>query len=265
MQNHKDNQLINDENAVINVSIMSVIGDRDEQQDCFGYLLKVNEGIVVVCDGMGGHEGGQIASSISTESFISDYENCTNDYDPEQQLILSAKTCDKKISELKHTNGEKMNAGSTCVGVIIRGKMLYWCSVGDSRAYLLRGDEFVQLTQDHNYGTVLNEKKRAGIITEEQFEKEWERREALISYLGIGNLSLIDYNNTPFQLEKDDKIVIMSDGLYKLVDDIDIHHIVDNFTNSSEALRALDMKANRCAKNKRVNRDNMTVAIITIR
>ena len=82
MQNHKDNQLINDENAVINVSIMSVIGDRDEQQDCFGYLLKVNEGIVVVCDGMGGHEGGQIASSISTESFISDYENCTNDYDP---------------------------------------------------------------------------------------------------------------------------------------------------------------------------------------
>lgn len=265
MQNYKDNQLVNDENSVISASIISVIGDREEQQDSFGYSMKVNEGIIVVCDGMGGHEGGQLASNLSTELFISEYTNSTNESDVCQMMLTSARASDVKISELKNSNGEKLNAGSTCVAVVIKEKNLYWCSVGDSRAYLLRGDEFVQLTQDHNYETVLCEKKRAGLIDDEQYEKESQRGEALISYLGIGNLTLIDYNDAPLELESGDKIVIMSDGLYKLVPQNDICSIVQNFTNSSEALRALDMKAGRFAKNKRVHRDNMTVAIITIK
>ena len=63
MQNYKDNQLVNDQNAVLDVSILSVIGDREEQQDSFGYSLKVNEGIVIVCDGMGGLAKGEVASA----------------------------------------------------------------------------------------------------------------------------------------------------------------------------------------------------------
>jgi len=265
MQNYKNNQLVNDENAVISVSALSVIGDRDEQQDSFGYSLKVNEGIVVVCDGMGGHNGGQIASNLSTQLFISEYDKTDEKTDICQQLLTIARETDCRISDLKDPGGDKLNAGSTCVAVVIREKRLYWCSVGDSRAYLLRGEEFVQLTQDHNYTTVLDEKRRAGLISEDQYNNESQRGEALISYLGIGNLSLIDYNNMPLELESKDKIVIMSDGLYKLVPQTDICSIVQNFTNSSEALQALDAKAKRFAKSKSVYRDNMTVAIITIR
>lgn len=265
MQNYKDNQLVSDENSVLSLSVISVIGDRDDQQDSFGFSLKNDEGIVVVCDGMGGHEGGRIASNIAITRFIDDYDDSYPSNIPDQVLISSAKASDLKVSSLKNINGEPLNAGSTCVALIIKGKKLYWCSVGDSRAYLLRNDEFVQLTQDQNYKTVLDEKLHAGIISEDEYKAEEKRGEALISYLGIGNLSLIDYSESPLLLESGDKIIISSDGLYKLVSDEEIQRVVDNFRKSEEALNALDMKAKKAAKQREKSRDNMTVAIISIK
>lgn len=265
MQNYKNNQLVNDGNAIMDISVLSVIGDREDQQDSFGYSLKNNEGLVVVCDGMGGHEGGKIASCLSTEKFISDYDSSYPSENITLQLIESAKKSDGRIHALKNKDGEPLNAGSTCVAIVIREDKLFWCSVGDSRAYLLRGEEFVQLTKDQNYGTVLNEKLHAGVIGEEEYQQEEKRAEALISYIGIGNLSLIDYNNSPLSLNSGDKIIIMSDGLYKVVRDDEIQRVIENFRNCSEALQALEMKAKKAARIDGISRDNMTVAIISIK
>ena len=265
MQNYKDNQLVNNENSIMTLSAISVIGDRDSQQDSFGYSLKSNEGIVVVCDGMGGHKGGKAASSIAVEKFVSDYEANVSAEDPWQALIRTAKESDAVISGLRDDSGRVLNAGSTCVAIIVKNDKLFWCSVGDSRAYLLRGEEFVQLTQDQNYGTVLNEQLKSGIIDRERYERESVHSEALISYLGMGNLSLIDYNNTPLKLESKDKIVIMSDGLYKQVPLEDIRRVIVNFKDSGEALRALDTKTEKAARRKEKSRDNMTVAIISVK
>ena len=265
MQNYKNNQLVNDGNAIMDISVLSVIGDREDQQDSFGYSLKNNEGIVVVCDGMGGHEGGKIASCISTEKFISDYDASYPSENITLQLIESAKKSDGRIFALKNKDGEPLNAGSTCVATVIREDKLFWCSVGDSRAYLLRGEEFVQLTKDQNYGTVLNEKLRAGIIGKEEYKQEEKRAEALISYIGIGNLSLIDYNSFPLSLKTGDKIIIMSDGLYKIVQENEIQRVIENFHNCSEALQALEMKARKAARSNGISRDNITVAIISIK
>ena len=122
----------------------------------------------------------------------------------------------------------------------------------------------VQLTQDHNYHTVLVEKLKAGLLNDREFMEEDVRGEALISFLGIGNLALIDYSESPLELQKDDKIIIMSDGLYKLVTDSEIARILDNFSNIKEAIWALEMKARKSARNNAVSRDNMTVAIIKV-
>lgn len=264
MQNYKNDQLVKDENQMMDVAILTTIGNREEQQDMFGYHLMNNECIVVICDGMGGHKGGKLASSISVEQFLRDYRNHYPAQDPISLLMSSAKSSDAAISELRNDSGEKLNAGSTCVSVIIREKQLYWCSVGDSRAYLLRGEEFVQLTQDQNYKTVLGERLRTGEITDAEYRLEMGRGEALISYLGIGELSLIDYNSTPLSLESGDKIILMTDGLYKTVPETEIQQILENFRNSAEALQALDKLASKTAKAKRFSRDNLTAAIITI-
>lgn len=264
MRTYKESQIISEENAIMSISILSVLGDRKDQQDSFAQLCKLNEGLVVVCDGMGGHEGGQIASELASELFINKYSEKFPISSPCDLLVNTVKECDNSIKKLTNSDGTMMNAGSTCVALFIREKKLYWCSVGDSRAYLLRGEEFVQLTKDQNYSVVIKERFNAGLIDEKTYEEESKHGEALISYLGIGNLSLIDYNAVPFSLKSGDKLVIMSDGLYKLVAEEEIHRITDNFTNNSEALLALEMKAKSSAKKKSVIRDNMTVAIINI-
>ena len=105
---------------------------------------------------------------------------------------------------------------------------------------------------------------RTGEITDAEYRLEMGRGEALISYLGIGELSLIDYNSTPLSLESGDKIILMTDGLYKTVPETEIQQILENFRNSAEALQALDKLASKTAKAKRFSRDNLTAAIITI-
>lgn len=258
-------QLIEDSNSAFQIAALSVIGDRAEQQDSFSYVLKQDEGMVVVCDGMGGHEGGQIASKTAVQTFVSRYEENEQIEKQTEVLIDTAKNADALVSQLKNEQGNLLKAGSTLVSIIINKKKLVWCSVGDSRAYLIRGGEMVQLTLDHNYHTVLIERMNAGLISEEEFMAEDVRGEALISFLGIGNLALIDYSETPLELQKDDKIIIMSDGLYKLVSDSEIARILDNFNNISEALWALETKAKKNAKNTAVSRDNMTVALIKVK
>ena len=128
MQSHKNNYKLHDENAVFELAVLSVIGNREEQQDSAGYQLKKNEGVVVVCDGMGGHEGGQIASTLATETMLTSYSDEYPLDDPHSWLVDMAYDTDKRIAELHNPQGNMMKAGSTIVSVFIRDHSLYWLS-----------------------------------------------------------------------------------------------------------------------------------------
>lgn len=265
MINNKNLRLIKDENDIFNLAAVSYIGDREDQQDSFGYSLKQDQGLVVVADGMGGLESGKIASEIAVENFINYYNENFFSEEKIELLIEAAKKADEKVFGIKNKLGNHIKSGSTVVSIIINRKSLIWCSVGDSRAYLFRGGELVQITQDHNYHTVLLEKINAGILSATEYEKEKTQGEALISFLGIGNLSLIDFSESPIGLIKDDKIILMSDGLYKIVTDSEIARILENFNNVEEAIQALEMKARKNVNSSGKFRDNMTVALIKIK
>ena len=189
---HSDQQLIKDENSAFQMTALSAIGDREDQQDSSGYILKQDEGLILVCDGMGGHEGGKLASGLAVQTFLSQYSENFVISNQTDFMIDIAKKTDLAIAQLKNEQVDLLKAGSTLVAILINRRKLMWCSVGDSRAYLIRDGEMVQLTQDHNYHTVLVEKLNAGLIGESEFTQENVRGEALISFLGIGNLSLID-------------------------------------------------------------------------
>lgn len=263
---YQDNNLqISDECAAFELAAFTTIGDRKNQQDCFGYYLNNNNGIAVLCDGMGGHNEGAFASSTAAECFISRFAG-RNENEPEitfmQKVIREANDI---VCKAEDESGNLLNAGTTAVSVIISGKKLYWCSAGDSRAYLYRKSEFVQFTQDHNYRTVLDENRRTGIISEKEYIQEYPMADSLISYVGIDNLELVDYNDTPLNLEADDKIIIMSDGLYKLVSDKELCTLLENFGNISDALNVIEARTRSNAKETRALRDNMTVIIIKIK
>lgn len=263
--NKNDNQIIHDGNLTLELAMLSTIGNRPEQQDSLGYILKKEQGIVVICDGMGGHEGGQLASTMAKNIFLDVFQQESAYINPVNNMMECAIRADEEVGRLADGEGKLLHAGSTLVAICIKDEELYWCSVGDSRAYLYRDGEFVQFTQDQNYRTVLDEQLTAGLITREEYQNEKERGEALISYIGIGNLSLIDYSLSAIKLKKDDKIVVMSDGLYKLVKNEEIARIVENFSNINEAIQALEVKAKRNAQKNSISRDNMTIGLIRIK
>lgn len=264
MKLQSENQTITESNELFELAAMMVLGDRTEQQDCIGWSLETNGGMVVLCDGMGGHQGGSRASAAAVDCFLSAYTQISG-VQPSPLLAKATMEANKTVCNLKDPDGLPLKAGSTLAAVILRDGELFWSSVGDSRVYLARGDAFVQITQDQNYRTVLDEQLRSGAITAEEYNRNLPRAEALISYLGIGDLRLVDHNSVPLGLCQGDKLILMSDGLYKLLPDEVIFRILENFSSPRDALHALEMKVRSKAKNSAVLRDNMTVALIKLK
>lgn len=255
----------NDENSFFEFALFSTIGDRGEQQDSSGFELKMEEGLLVLCDGMGGHEGGKQASSLAVGELLKAYQYNYPSEKIEHILKEAVVEADTKISNFVRESGERMMAGTTLVAAHIKERALCWLSVGDSRIYLQREDELEQITVDHNYELLLAEKRMAGEITPAQYESEMERGEALISFLGIGGIPRMDISQPALQLRSKDKILLTTDGLYKLLSSEEINRIIANFTNIEEAVQALELKARRIAKEKGISRDNMTVALIKMK
>lgn len=259
-----DDYLYSTETDYIELSAISVLGNRTEQQDSFGYLTDKNKGVFVLCDGMGGYEGGRNISILAVEKMLEKYSNMNED-DYAVSLNNATKQINYEILEIKKMNNNLSKAGSTIISIVIDGKHLYWSAMGDSRVYIMRNNEFVQVTQDQNYMTVLNEKLRQNLISHDEYQKESSRGDILISYLGASESCLIDYNNVPFELKSDDVIVMMSDGLYKLVGNDEMKGILNHFEKNSDALLAFNERAEVYATKNGIKRDNMTVAIIKIK
>lgn len=265
MQSYKDNHLIVDKCPVFELAVLSVLGDREQQEDSFGYYMADLEGIVTVCDGMGGHEGGKLASSIAVRQMLLSYQQSIAQLESSKFLLDALQTANKQIASLQFPDGTPMHAGSTIVSVVVKEKSLYWVSIGDSRIYLYRNGEFIQITIDHVYRLVLDEQLKNGEIDNETYSNEISKGGALISYLGVEKLNIIDYNTEPFRLLKGDKILLTSDGLYKSLSEEEIKRIVDNFSNIKEAVQALGAKAERNAKGRMISRDNTTIALIQVK
>lgn len=262
----------------------SIIGDRMVQQDAFNYIQKKmplisvagNENgeenattsvmqdvvLAVVCDGMGGMEGGEFASRKAIETIFRMFENnpplAESDIPDWFQTVC--RMADQNVCSLTGRDGESLMAGTTVVAVMIIENRLYWVSVGDSRIYFMDGNELHTITRMHNYFMKIEEMLRDGSMTVEESETEKARGEALISYLGIGELPIIDTNRTPIMLRPGQAIILCSDGLYKSLDDSQVRALLDESGESPKlASMRLCNTAYRLATGKQ---DNTTTIVI---
>lgn len=260
MQGYLDNEQQHAENSILKLSAITVLGDRTDQQDSFGFHMRAEEGLAVVCDGMGGMENGRLASETAVSTLLKVYEASEHPNNPASFLYPCADLANEAVRRV--TAGR---AGTTLVSALIRRGELYWLSVGDSRGYLYRQGALVQFTQDHNYRTVLQEQKAVGRITEEEYLRRMDRAEALVSYLGMEHFALLDCSTEPLPLIRGDRVLLMTDGLYKLADHEEILRIIDNFSNTEEALQALELRVRNNAARTGASRDNMTAILIEIK
>lgn len=244
------------------IAVSSIIGTRKYQQDA----VRVPEGeydekhfICVLSDGMGGLQGGEIASQITVDTFYRDfYENpAIDNYSAFLQSEIDKADC--LVSELQNEDGSPMDAGATLLAVIIDASNLYWASVGDSRIYILRGDSILQINEEHNYAYTLRRQVEAGTISLEEAEQD-ASKDALISYIGMGGVSLIDINEIPFPLEDNDILLLCSDGLFRVLNDEAIQLIIQEFFYNIPL--AAQMLTTCAMENSAGPQDNTTVVVI---
>lgn len=248
----------------VSVGSSSVIGKRNSQQDAVkadsDYVYaEEGKGIAILCDGMGGLSGGEKASNLCAEMVHKMFHEKKESTSIAQFYAAAITKADEAVAALCDANGNPMRAGTTMVSVVIDNGDLHWASVGDSRIYIQRGVEMVQLTQDHNYLMLLNQKVKNGQLSQEEADSN-PKKEALISYIGINGVQYVSRNATPLKLVKGDHIILCSDGLYRSVTEEELKQIMLCFRGDMEsAAEALTQLA--LSKGKR-HQDNTSVIVL---
>lgn len=236
----------------------SIIGTRDEQQDFACLRLDDKKVFAVVCDGMGGHQNGGLASFTASETLLELYER-KDPLEPYSVFFQNVvHVLDENVYGLKNDRGKKLGAGTTLVAAAVEGDELTWLSVGDSRLYILRKNECVQVTRDHNYLLELERLKQEKKITESKYEKELSKGESLISFVGMGGISIHDINLKPFVLSPQDTLLLSTDGLHGTLTKDEILLCL-NQSDAQEAARELLDKV-ESKENK--YQDNTTFIVI---
>lgn len=242
-------------------AVRSVIGDRDEQQDSVAVLAEEGSLLAVVCDGMGGLAGGALASSMAASTLVEIFKKRNVSEKVSDTYCYSVDVLDERISSLVDDEGERLNAGSTVVSVFVDGSDLNWMSVGDSRLYLLRGDDIVQATRDHNYFLRLNDMRQT--IGEEfkPTDGELAKGNALISFIGMGGIEIMDISMNPISLLPGDFALLTSDGLFKVLSDAEIKSIITEAVDVETAAdRLLCTVEETCSEDK----DNISFILINV-
>ncbi|MBO4997994.1 MAG: serine/threonine-protein phosphatase [Lachnospira sp.] len=242
------------------LGVSSLIGTRPDQQDSvYGEVLP-DSTVAILCDGMGGLQSGALASQSAIQTFAEDYEKRDTTMKVPFFLRQEAIEMDTVVHELMDEENQSINAGTTVVAVVMQGDELYWLSVGDSRIYIIRGKEIMAVNRDHNYRLRLDTALENGSITEEIYRQEEYKAEALISFLGIGNVSLMDINLEPFTLKRGDIILLCSDGLYRTMPDDVMRQICLEYLPNAQ--KAADMLTETAVLSSLENQDNTSVVVI---
>ena len=200
------------------------LGARREQQDAFGFstlddrAFTAHGGVLAaLADGMGGMALGREAAHYAITVLLRNYAAKDPATPPEVALHLAFDAANDIVNQLAHSidlcDGD---VGATLIAVVVHDHRLYWAAVGDSRLYLYRRDELAQLNLDHTHARTLWRQVAAGELSREALCNDREG-EALTSYLGFAEIPELDYNRQPLPLEPGDRLLLCSDGLYRIL------------------------------------------------
>ncbi len=199
---------------------------RSSNQDALRYGSLDNGGVfAVVCDGMGGANGGNIASNIAVdiiaERIVDGYANGAA---PRPDLLLASAmaAANIEIFDRARSAPQYEGMGTTVVAVIVFGKDAYISHVGDSRIYLYRDNTLQQITRDHS---VVQEMIESGQLTEEQ-ARSHPRKHFITRALGVSAMEEGEFDE--LELESNDKLLLCTDGLTNMVDDTALAELLGN-------------------------------------
>jgi PPM family protein phosphatase len=184
------------------------VGRRPNNEDA--YCQRPDLGLFAVADGLGGHEGGEVASKLVLQTMADFLASQAPEQPAELERLIGQAVRQAHHAVLSRQSGSLSMMASTITSVILRNGDAVVCNLGDSRTFLVRGGEVRRLTKDH---TVLAEMEEAGLDVSNPFAAM--HRNSLTGAVGME--ASVDPECSRVSLQPGDVLVLASDGLYEPV------------------------------------------------
>ncbi|QER67357.1 Stp1/IreP family PP2C-type Ser/Thr phosphatase [Paucilactobacillus nenjiangensis] len=226
---------------------------REDNQDYVGtFTNDAGLTLAIIADGIGGHQGGDVASTMAVTHMGHNFEE-TNVQAPIEayqwlatQVRNENQTIIEKANKYKGLNG----MGTTLVAAILFEDKMVLGNIGDSRGYLLRNGEFNQLTEDHS---LVNELVKKGVMTAEEAQTN-PKKNIITRTIGISKEA--DTDISIYRLDKHDQLLLCTDGLSNMVSDDEIAAVLSSDFDIKAKCQELIAQANQAG-----GPDNITVLI----
>ncbi len=238
---------------------------RTHNEDRF--LVQPDDALFVVCDGMGGHASGEVASQLAVDQISGFFESSRNNPDitwpykgdrrlseAENRLVVGIKWANYMVFEKASSALQFKGMGTTCVSALFEDGACVIAHVGDSRCYRIRDGRIEQLTEDHS---LLNDYKRLAHLTPDEI-KNFPHKNIITRALGMKASVAVDVKREP--IKPGDIYLLCCDGLSGEVEAPDMLRIVSEADGDLDgACATLIDQANRNG-----GRDNITVVLVQV-
>ncbi len=242
------------------VSGLTDIGmKRKSNQDSI--YLNREHNFFVVADGMGGHNGGDIASAIAVkvvpDAFYHLFDPSKSALKPMQQAINAA---NKAIYQKGQSDPLLEGMGTTIVTLFFTGHSVFIGNVGDSRAYLVNHRNIFQLSRDHSF---VQEKLALGVYTRQDAALDPHKN---VLSRTVGYEPFVESDVFTYKVSRNDILFICSDGLHGKVSDEDMCHLISqNLPDPAHATQAdLDQTVAALVKQANANGGNDNISVILV-
>jgi serine/threonine protein phosphatase PrpC len=236
---NEDSFLVSDLNA----------GNVDLSEDMSTYTLSERGALFVVSDGMGGAAAGEIASALAVNTISHYLAEHPPGEDKSERLREATEEANLSIWAHAEQNPERTGMGATCTAVLVDGATAYIAQVGDSRAYLVRGEQVKQLTRDQSLAQMLVD---AGAIQPEQAASVPQN----VIMQALGTQPSVRVAMSTVELRRDDSLLLCSDGLSNKVTAHEMKQALQQSDDLAQGCKQLIALAN-----ERGGEDNITVLI----
>jgi serine/threonine protein phosphatase PrpC len=242
-----------DRNSGFDLALISDVGTtRQGNEDSCGQSFE-SDGIAlfIVADGVGGYEGGEIASAMVVETTLQAFRSSSPDLSTGKRLHRALQQANMEVHNraLAVPELRRMATTATAIAVNLNEGMLYAAHCGDCRLYRVRDNRIEQLTRDH---TVIGERVRMGLMTAERARTHPDRS-TLSRSLGQDLIPSIDRLTAPMQ--QHDRLIVCSDGLWSVIPDTELEKLTRDCDADTACRRLID------AANALGTPDNLTVAV----
>ncbi|TXD37837.1 Stp1/IreP family PP2C-type Ser/Thr phosphatase [Lujinxingia vulgaris] len=237
---------------------------RDHNEDNF--LVDKRLQLFVVCDGMGGHAAGEVASAVCVRTvreviagageLLSHLQEAPEDKQVQQATVellrQAVQTANARIFEMAQQDASRRGMGTTCSALLISGAHGFVGHVGDSRLYRVREGDVEQITMDHS---LLNEMIRQGKLPPDTKERDFPHNNAVTRAVGVREF--VEVDAFEFGIEPGDRMMMCSDGLSGYFEEeIDVLDMTSGDVLEEIITRCIDFA------NESGGKDNITVIVV---